>query len=353
MTTFVSTTRNVNGAFAHLIQLETQDDLWRTISPRGMETKEFRGTFITEYTHPRERVLFHQERDANPFFHFFESLWILAGREDVAYLEQFNSHIKTFSDDGKTFHAAYGYRMRKYCADTTECDQLVGVIELLRKDPDTRRAVMCFWDPVLDLGMITTRGEFIGAVSKDIPCNDLLMFKLREGELDLTVSCRSNDAVWGAYGANAVQFSVIQEIVARAVGAEVGTYKQISDSFHIYSDNGAWNRVKASASFSNQDAYSAVHIHPYCMMKDTDYRWWLQQCERFVSFDGMLYDAPDPFFAEVAAPMLSAHKAYRGQATSSQVSRNDRIDIALQDIQECRADDWRIACVEWLRRRRQ
>ena len=35
---------------------------------------------------PEERVLFHCERDANPFFHLFEALWMLAGRNDLAYL---------------------------------------------------------------------------------------------------------------------------------------------------------------------------------------------------------------------------------------------------------------------------
>ncbi len=39
----------------------------------------------TVYRRPDERVLFWPERDANPFFHFMESLWMLAGRNDVAW----------------------------------------------------------------------------------------------------------------------------------------------------------------------------------------------------------------------------------------------------------------------------
>src|SRR5690606_25799426 len=80
MATYVSHVRNVNEAFAELMRLAGNPSIWRKVSPRGMETLEFRGTFITEYSHPQERVLFSAVRDANPFFHFMESLWIMAGR---------------------------------------------------------------------------------------------------------------------------------------------------------------------------------------------------------------------------------------------------------------------------------
>ena len=40
----------------------------------------------TVYAKPWERVLFDPQRDANPFFHLFESLWMLDGRNDVATL---------------------------------------------------------------------------------------------------------------------------------------------------------------------------------------------------------------------------------------------------------------------------
>src|SRR5271154_5758040 len=98
---FVRRVRNVNEALNALMAMVDGKDAatprvgsdnspWRIVSPRGMETIEWKGVFITEYEKPDERVLFSQTRDANPFFHFFESLWILAGREDVEFLAQFN-----------------------------------------------------------------------------------------------------------------------------------------------------------------------------------------------------------------------------------------------------------------------
>ena len=68
------------------------------------------GPVITTYTAPWQRVLFSKIRDANPFFHFFEALWMLAGRQDVKFLEQFTPRIREYSDNGSTLNGAYGYR---------------------------------------------------------------------------------------------------------------------------------------------------------------------------------------------------------------------------------------------------
>ena len=97
---------------------------------------------------------------------------------------------------------------------------------MLRADPDSRRAVLQIWDAEADLGV----------PSKDIACNTQAMFKVRGGQLNMLVSNRSNDIVWGCYGANAVQFSMLLEYMAARIGVAPGTYRQVSDSFHAYHD---------------------------------------------------------------------------------------------------------------------
>lgn len=348
MTTRVMTSRNVNHALAGFIKeaASATPSEWRVISPRGLETVEFKGTWITEYECPRERVLFSPERDANPFFHLMEALWILAGRDDVAFLAHFNANMANFSDDGKVFHAPYGYRLRRhfqrkrsgsvgeFLDGNIECvDQVAEVIDLLTKEPDTRRAVMAIWDPAVDCNV----------KSKDIPCNDLLMFKLRDGQLDLTVSCRSNDAIWGAYGANAVQFSVLLEFMAQAVGAKVGRYKQISDSMHVYTGNPTW--TKLSDHYKNNgvvDYYTQRAVVPYPLMRPyEDWQSWLVQCETFVRGDWSGKPL-SPFFLDVAYPMHRAWDSYKaGQKQAA-------LDILQHG---CMAFDWRRACMEWIQRR--
>jgi hypothetical protein len=89
----------------------------------------------------------------------------------------------------------------------------------------------------------------LGAKTNDLPCNDSIFLRLHgNGELNFTVNCRSNDVIWGAYGANVVQFSTLFEYIYlkalftpyRASNAldkvKRFRYTQISHSYHVYTD---------------------------------------------------------------------------------------------------------------------
>lgn len=219
---------DINEALCHALPLLRQHGVSHTAASvaNANPTIEWPGMFVTEYKNPKRNVLFDPIRDANPMFHFLESMWIIAGRNDVKFLAHVLPRMSDYSDDGKTFHGAYGYRLRHHYL----ADQIERAIEILSKEPTTRQAVLVIWDPTSDLG----------AKTKDMPCNDMLFVKIRHGRLNLTVSNRSNDAIWGCYGANAVQFSMLQMYMAARLGVGVGTYCQISDSFHVYTDNPYW-----------------------------------------------------------------------------------------------------------------
>src|ERR1043166_5799013 len=98
---------------------------------------------ITVYKNPLNRVLFSPMRNANPFFHVMESLWMLAGRNDLPWLTQFNGRFSSYSDDGgQTQPGAYGYRWRQHF----RYDQLETIIVELKNNPATRRCVLTMWD---------------------------------------------------------------------------------------------------------------------------------------------------------------------------------------------------------------
>lgn len=354
------TVRNVNEALDKAladVQIALNDKLederfWRRKSPRGMPTIERRGVVITEYTHPTERVLFDPVRDANPFFHFFEALWIIDGRDDVAFLATFNPNMANFSDDGVTFHAPYGYRLREHFQRGSRLesgepvDQLTEVIELLEREPDTRRAVMAIWDPAMDLNI----------QSKDLPCNDFIMLAVNEGKLEMEVCCRSNDVVWGAYGANAVQFSMLQEFIAEALGVEAGTLSQISRSFHFYLDNPTFKKLVERDNRGGYlvNPYLWRGVEPYPLFsRQVGWKVWLLQLHEFMNGGCTVPESEcvDPFFTEVAAPLHRAWFAWKN--TRQTPDKNERIVLAQQELVRCRALDWRVACHEWLERRRE
>lgn len=201
---------------AHGIQRETRNGM-ALVAPFPV---------TTEYARPTERVLFWPQRDANPFFHLAESLWMISGRDDVRFLTRYVSDFGKFSDDGETLHGAYGRRWRRaYEMRNMQDDQLAIIARRLRENPDDRRCVLQMWDAEADLD----------SSSKDVPCNLVVSFQRDVvGALDMTVFCRSNDLIWGAYGANAVHFSLLQEYLATWIGCEVGTYWQVSTNWHAY-----------------------------------------------------------------------------------------------------------------------
>ncbi len=69
----------------------------------------------------------------------------------------------------------------------------------LKTYPNDRRTVVGMWDPWEDLWEEND--------GKDYPCNTQIYFWERKGQLNMTVCNRSNDMIWGAYGANAVHMS--------------------------------------------------------------------------------------------------------------------------------------------------
>lgn len=225
--------RNVNTALASA--LWALREVGELRSSRNGTVLAFPTAVSTVYDKPTERVLFSPMRNANPCFHLVEALWMLAGRNDVKFPATFVKNMKNFSDGGNTFWGAYGYRWRDFFG----WDQIDEVIKELDKNPESRRVVMSMWNAQnLIQGPDNwyrendfTRGQNNG---KDVPCNTHIYFDLRGGKLNMMVCCRSNDILWGCYGANVVHMSILQEYIALSLGVEVGIYTQMSNDLHLY-----------------------------------------------------------------------------------------------------------------------
>lgn len=331
---YVITARNVNDAVALALPY---------LISEGIEETSRNGTVLTAptpvmtvYNKPAERVLFGELRDANPFFHLMEALWMLNGRNDLAFPMYFNKNFASYSDDGETVHGAYGHRWRKNFG----YDQLQVIIEELRRNPNSRRCVLSMWDASAKCNF--GADDLYKAVSggKDVPCNTAAYFDLRGGVLNMTVLNRSNDVIWGAYGANAVHFSVLQEYIAFAVGAPVGVYRQFSNNFHVYTgiyDIYKLSQIAEESKVHNYYREDRVKPHP---LISTDLETWNKDLVNFMwnPVDGA--ELVDPFFKDVVKPMYMAW--YR---------RKEKLGTGLTSILTVQAEDWRTACIQWISRR--
>lgn len=288
------------------------------------------GPVTTSYARPRERVLWSPTRDCNPFLHLFESLWMIAGREDVDFLSMFTKNFQQFSDDGQTLNGAYGFRWR-HGAEGKGPDQIEAIIALISKDPTTRRAVITMWE----------RNDLFNQSSKDIPCNLSIAFSVRRKVLDMTVFNRSNDMIWGAYGANAVHMSFLHEYVAVRTGLKVGIYHQVSNNFHVYTDLPVWERLQSGAlPAANFDKYVTDQAKTSPMLVnysedphdfETDLDIFFELFDRGRLSEAVLGSFRTAFFMKVVNPMLRLW--YQPDAV-------DDSDL-----------DWVVASKEWLTRR--
>jgi thymidylate synthase len=301
----------------------------------------------TVYRKPWERVVFWPQRDANPFFHLYESLWMLAGYNDLASLTRYVKSFSQFSDDGVTLRGAYGYRWRHFFSK----DQLASIVGTLRENTSDRRCVLQMWDTDRDLGQM----------KKDLPCNLIATFQINTvNELELVVFCRSNDIVWGAYGANAVHFSFLHEFMAAAIGVPQGRYTQISVNWHGYlktlepvwsiEDTLANETLQADQIEPNpyDGRVQAVRM-PQLSLTDLDraVQTIIHEMAGLYSGEGKritwpLFMQGDPFWSTVRC-VLEAHFWHKEKGPEFALSF--LTDVPVQDA------DWVVAAREWLSRR--
>lgn len=320
--------RGVNEAFRELVSMFARCDssIMERPSRNGPVLRLEEPALLT-YTNPTERVLFNQSREVNCFSVLYESLWVLAGRNDVAPIAHYTKRMVDYSDDGKTWRGAYGHRWRHAFGG----DQLNKAVELLRATPTSRRVVLAMWDGRLDL--LEQQPEM-----KDLPCNTHAYLSVRDGNLDLTVCNRSNDLVWGLLAANYVEFSFLLEYLAARVGVGVGVYHHFTNDLHVYLNNfkpEEWLAEKPEADYPKA----------FPLIRDPEV--FDRELPAFVDLNRGPEEPTcevswqEPFFRDVASPMLRAFHRHKAKDTEGAVVWAGRIA----------ADDWRIAATSWLTRR--
>lgn len=327
--------RNVHTALP--IALDRLNGVGVVRESRNGAVRMFPTPVTTVYERPQERVVFWDVRDANPFFHLMESLWMLAGHEDVGFPSLFVKRMVEYSDDGQKFNAAYGFRWRKHFG----FDQLEEVVQILREDPNSRQAIVQIWD-----------NKDLTKKTKDKACNMLVQFQINHrGELDMQVTNRSNDIVWGAYGANAVHFSYLHEYMASAINVPLGQYYQISNNFHLYDYSSA--QVEGLAGYAERSIWHGQGIpDPYkddglktFPLINTALKEWKFDLQVFME-NGPITGLRDPFFTQVVTPMWHAYFAYKKGEGSA------RFELPLEILQQCKAEDWKRAAEDWIHRRK-
>ena len=151
-----------------------------------------------------------------------EFLWYLTKGDDIAFIEYYiPSYATSASANTQPTHiapAAYGPRLFAW----NGLNQFENAAKILRDKRDSRQAVIQIFDRT------DTRSD-----NQDVPCTCTLQFLLRNNTLHMVTYMRSNDAYIGLPH-DVFCFTMLQEILARRLSVELGSYTHMVGSLHLY-----------------------------------------------------------------------------------------------------------------------
>jgi thymidylate synthase len=155
-----------------------------------------------------------------------ELLWFLRGDGNVTWLRDNGVTIwDEWADAAGDLGPVYGVQWRSWPApDGTTIDQISGVLDLLRTDPNSRRMVVSAWN--------------VGEIPKMAlpPCHALFQFYVADGRLSCQLYQRSADLFLGV-PFNIASYALLIHLLAQQADLEVGDLVWTGGDCHIYDNH--------------------------------------------------------------------------------------------------------------------
>ena len=153
----------------------------------------------------------------------YELLWFLNGDTNIAYLKDNGVSIwDDWADDNGDLGPVYGKQWRSWPkADGTIVDQISRAVELLKKDPDSRRIIVNAWN-VAELDQMALT-----------PCHALFQFYVANGRLSCQLYQRSADVFLGV-PFNIASYALLTHMFAQVCDLKVGEFIHTFGDVHLY-----------------------------------------------------------------------------------------------------------------------
>ena len=152
-----------------------------------------------------------------------ELLWFLRGATNVGWLQERGVTIwDEWADEEGDLGPVYGYQWRSWpTPDGRQVDQIAGVIEAIRTNPDSRRHMVSAWN-VADIDRMALP-----------PCHALFQFYVADGRLSCQLYQRSGDVFLGV-PFNIASYALLTLMVAQVAGLEPGEFVHTLGDAHLY-----------------------------------------------------------------------------------------------------------------------
>ncbi|GAA5179852.1 thymidylate synthase [Niveibacterium umoris] len=164
-----------------------------------------------------------------------ELLWFLQGDTNIRYLKDNGVSIwDEWADENGELGPVYGKQWRRWeTADGRTVDQIAQLVEGLKNNPDSRRHLVCAWNP--------------GEVDKMAlpPCHALFQFYVADGKLSCQLYQRSADIFLGV-PFNIASYALLTLMIAQVCGYQPGDFVHTLGDAHLYSNHLDQTRLQLS-----------------------------------------------------------------------------------------------------------
>jgi thymidylate synthase len=152
-----------------------------------------------------------------------ELLWFLRGDTNVSYLNEHGVTIwDEWADEDGELGPVYGKQWRSWPApDGQAIDQIANVIEMIRRNPDSRRLIVTAWNPAEVDQMALP------------PCHCLFQFYVAKGRLSCQLYQRSADIFLGV-PFNIASYALLTVLVAQVTKLAPGEFIHTFGDAHLY-----------------------------------------------------------------------------------------------------------------------
>ena len=156
----------------------------------------------------------------------YELLWFLRGDTNIQYLKDHGVSIwNEWADDQGNLGRVYGAQWCDWRTDDgRSIHQIDQVIQQIKARPDSRRLIVCAWNP----GEIETMAL--------PPCHTLFQFYVGDGELSCQMYQRSADIFLGV-PFNIASYALLTLMIAQVCELKPGDFIHTFGDLHLYSNH--------------------------------------------------------------------------------------------------------------------
>lgn len=154
---------------------------------------------------------------------FHELLWFLKGETNIKYLKDNGVTIwDEWADADGNLGPVYGSQWRSWPGpDGKTYDQITNLIEMIKKNPNSRRLIVSAWNV-----------PFIDSMALP-PCHCLFQFYVANGKLSCQLYQRSADIFLGV-PFNIASYALLTHMIAQVTGLGVGDFVHTLGDAHLY-----------------------------------------------------------------------------------------------------------------------